>query len=413
MTMSLNGGPTVTGRTFLSGSYAITSPQSLVTSFIVRDVRTSGDDGRVFATLGAKSETVDYVVAGIAPVTVFDRGILCNGWGVPGHPFTYREDGKRVTTKGVWSRAAIRMEYGDLEIVLTDSTKYWSTLVDASVGRHAVMGVRRKDRAPMPWTAFSETVSMVQAFIGWLGCCSSPVYHVKGYTGRRLSYCAYNLAPNPTKPRGDEYSWMPIDESLPTQDLFNSFSSKWKENVEKRSTFHSALEMLRSRSKGSQSERPAFLYLRDVFQAIAILAGLLSDEGKKRSSRVERVRHAIRRAGVDNRLPLWNHKHVEVMKKHDELWLKGRGENARLDEDSYKKMEMSRPLANVTNWLLHMDETVNAGRLLSLPREVQKYLLDVAVWLADLLVLEFIGYKGPKLNRFDDPPSPKALSRIN
>lgn len=60
---------------------------------------------------------------------------------------------------------------------------------------------------------------------------------------------------------------------------------------------------------------------------------------------------------------------------------------------------MSRPLANVENWLLHLDEPSNAERLLDLGTPVQQYMLEVSVWLADLMLMRMVDYNGWYFNR--------------
>ena len=37
--------------------------------------------------------------------------------------------------------------------------------------------------------------------------------------------------------------------------------------------------------------------------------------------------------------------------------------------------------------------------LLSLPTPIQHYLVEVSIWLADLMLLKVVGYQGPYLNR--------------
>ena len=71
-----------------------------------------------------------------------------------------------------------------------------------------------------------------------------------------------------------------------------------------------------------------------------------------------------------------------VVQNHPELW---RGvKRGEILED--EKGTLSRPIANVENWLLHIDDPRNAGMLLGLPVSVQQYLVEASTWLADLMV---------------------------
>ena len=125
------------------------------------------------------------------------------------------------------------------------------------------------------------------------------------------------------------------------------------------------------------------------------------------------MRHATDRIDIPNKQPLWHQEGVGVVKKHRELWFEGQGEIAGLDNDSCRNMEMSKQLSKITNRLLHMDERANADRLPSLPGGVQNYLLDIAVWLADLLDLAAAGLNflsqhkvpTPRTGIFGPPPS--------
>ena len=60
---------------------------------------------------------------------------------------------------------------------------------------------------------------------------------------------------------------------------------------------------------------------------------------------------------------------------------------------------MSRPLANIDNWLLHLDDPLNAERLLGLRSHVQQYMVEVSIWLADLMLMKAVNYSGWYRNR--------------
>ena len=104
----------------------------------------------------------------------------------------------------------------------------------------------------------------------------------------------------------------------------------------------------------------------------------------------------LRKIGVDDKLPLAEHKDWDyVVQNHPELWW-GVNKGEILEDE---KGTLSRPLANVENWLLHIDDPTNARMLLSLPRSVQQYLVEVSTWLADLMALRVVDYRGCYFNR--------------
>ena len=108
--------------------------------------------------------------------------------------------------------------------------------------------------------------------------------------------------------------------------------------------------------------------------------------------------HCIKQVGVENELPSLETKDRDyLIQKHPELWW---AENqSRVLEDDRAKGTLHRPLANVENWLLHIGDPKNAKMLLSLPKWLQQYLLDVSIWLADLMLLKVVGYGGFYFNR--------------
>lgn len=57
------------------------------------------------------------------------------------------------------------------------------------------------------------------------------------------------------------------------------------------------------------------------------------------------------------------------------------------------------PLDNLQNWLLHLDNPQNASRLLGLSGTTQRYFVEVAAWLADLMLMKVVVYEGTYLNR--------------
>ena len=97
---------------------------------------------------------------------------------------------------------------------------------------------------------------------------------------------------------------------------------------------------------------------------------------------------------MEDELPLKDYRD-NIARQHPELWLNNK-KTKNLDD---KIGTMSHSLANVQNWLLHMEDPENAKILLSLPRAVQQYFVEVAIWLSDLMILKSIGYRGCYFNR--------------
>ena len=167
----------------------------------------------------------------------------------------------------------------------------------------------------------------------------------------------------------------------------------WEKNEQEMGTLHIALQMLRSREKGSPLDKPSISYLRDTFTACAILERMLT--GK--SGRESQISRCLKVVGVENKLPSLDKKEFDhVLQTHPQLWWGG--EKKQVIED--KKGTLSYPLANMTNWILHIDDPDTARGLLTLPIAVQTYLLDVSMWLADLMMLKVIGYGNAYYNRF-------------
>ena len=114
---------------------------------------------------------------------------------------------------------------------------------------------------------------------------------------------------------------------------------------------------------------PSLLYLRDIFSACGILAAILAGADPHRS-RIDTILKCLDEIGVGRKLPLQDWRDG-IAQNHPKLWLAGDINNKQVKEDERKKGTLSRPLANVTNWVLHIDDPTNAKELLSLPRHVQ------------------------------------------
>ena len=104
----------------------------------------------------------------------------------------------------------------------------------------------------------------------------------------------------------------------------------------------------------------------------------------------------LRKISVDDKLPLADREDWDyIVQNHPALW---RAKKSRKILEN-EKGTLSRPLANVENWLLHIDDPTNARMLLSLSRPVQQYLVEVSAWLADLMAMRVVGYRGCYFNR--------------
>ena len=266
----------------------------------------------------------------------------------------------------------------------------------------AIVGVRRADRSALGWDELYRSASLLSDFLGWINHCASPVFHIKGYRKGKLAYKAFNLCAHPTVQR-DAFSWLP--EFGPkdgsgtladlVQGLLDGFATAWGRNVDDKGVSHIALDMLRSRSKGSPHYSAATGYLRDTFGACSILIGMLIGQCGSRNRR-DVIWSCLNEIGVHDELPLERRDDREyLVQNHPELWWgKKRGE---ILEDETGKL--SRALANVENWVLHIDDPRNTRMLLGLPVSIQQYFVQVSTWLADLMVLKVVGYRGWYFNR--------------
>ena len=274
----------------------------------------------------------------------------------------------------------------------------------------SIVGVRRKGGGDLPWKDLNDVTYLLSNFLGWLNHCVAPVFHVKAYRKGRLVYRGYDLYPHPTVQR-DLFSWFPrygIKDSDGNeadrdayadliQELLDGFATTWEENRVNKGTFHIALQLLRAGTKGGPGSRSSITYLRDTFMACAILERMLTGKSDKsgRQAQMERCRKAI---GVQDKLPDLKRKELElVTRKHPELWWAEK--QKRILEAEQKQATMSRPLANLQNWLLHLDDPENSKKLLGIGSQTQQYLVEVSIWLADLMLLKVVGYSGWYFNR--------------
>ena len=350
---------------------------------------------------------VDSVVFGI--VSSYPLPEVGNGFARSSRPFTYTNAPDHLKTS---STEALRLRHGDLEVTVVGTSNYWRRLVeDRTLNHKSIVGVRRADGDVLSGEELNDFKQLFSNFLGWLNHCAAPVFHIKGYRKGRLVYRFYDLHPHPTVQR-DAYSWFPTYVDRETdgqpirrefyadllQDLLNGFAKVWDENRTNKGTFHIALQLLRGGDRGGPRSRPAVGYLRDAFTASAILERMLTGKSSKKGRRVQiaRCREVV---GVADKLPGLDKKDLDfAVRKHPELWNAGKSDQ--VAENEREQATMSRPLANVQNWLLHLDEPSNAERLLGLGASVQQYMIQVAIWLADLLLMKVVGYNGWYFDRF-------------
>ena len=182
----------------------------------------------------------------------------------------------------------------------------------------------------------------------------------------------------------------------------------WEKNEQEMGTLHIALQMLRSREKGSPLGKPSISYLRDTFTACAILEGILTGKSGE-SGRASQISRCLKMVGEKDKLPLLDKKEFDhVLQTHPQLWWSEKKKQVMED----KRGTLSYPLANMTNWMLHIDDPDTARRLLTLPIAVQTYLLDVSMWLADLMMLKVIGYGSAYYNRFTRENGGRSVGEV-
>ena len=347
-----------------------------------------------------QSPEIDAVVFGI----VSSEHLGASGWARPGLPFSYlegRPPGRRNNV--TWSSSAQRIVHGDFHITLVPASGYWKQLVDERSLRHEmVCGIRKDDGSAIEWDSVNELTSLLSRFIGWVNHCVSPIYHLKAYRKGRLVYRGYDLYPHPTVQR-DRSPWLGIPSAGRDRDTvqhaFDSFSDIWNKNTDQGGVFHLALQMLRSKERGSfPRSRPSLLYLRDTFSAVAILTSMLVGSNPARG-RHDTMVQCVKLLNIPDQLPIDDTRN-RLKEKFSDLWRSmDRGSSpGAIQEGERAKGTLCRPMANVGNWLLHLDDLANAKRLLSLD-DYQAYFVEVSIWLADLMLMKVVGYRGVYFNR--------------
>ena len=349
---------------------------------------------------------IDAAVFGVVSSSPLAQGACSQGWTRPGFPFSHSTS-LPDANKNLGSSHALRLEHAGLEILFSGSSNYWRALVDQATLQHdSIVGVRRMDRGVIPWEELGNTVDFLESFIGWINHCSAPVFHLKGYRRNRLVYRGYQLHAKATIQR-DPFSWLPMFRSnempqggdlyIDVQELFDLFVRRWEENERKRGIFHTALGLLSSNQKGSPKAAPPLGYLRDTFTACAILESILTGNAKKaKGGRATQIAGCLKKVGIKDRLPFLSYDEFErIVRSHPQLWW-GTKSGKVLDD---KKGTLSFALANLQNWVIHLEDPKNTQRLFDLSQDVRRYLLEVSIWLADLMALKAIGYRGEYQNR--------------
>ena len=343
---------------------------------------------------------IDSVVLGL----VSTETLGSSGWARPGLPFSYTEgEPPEARANMTWSGGATRMEHAGLQLTFVATSNYWKCFVDEQSLRHdTVCGVRKVDGSAIDWDSVNEIVQLLSNFLGWVNHCVSPIFHVKAYRKGRLVYRGYDLYPHPTVQR-DQFSWLPRRGGIAQRDTvqrsFSAFAVAWKQCEEENGTFHLALQLLRSKERGSSPRSPpSLLYLRDTFGAVAILTSMLAGSDPHRG-RVDTMVQCVKLLGVSDRLPT-DGVRERLKKEFAYLWRSAdsRGKPGKVQEKEREHGTLCRPVANVGNWLLHLEDTDNAHRLLSLG-DFQGYFVEVSTWIADLTLMKVVGHQGTYFNR--------------
>ena len=348
---------------------------------------------------------IDAAVFGIVSSRPLGIG---NGFASPSRPFTYTRNPDRLKRR---TTEALRLRYRDLEVTVVGTSGYWRKLVDTRTLYHkSIVGVRRVSGGDLPWQDLNEFTYLLSNFLGWLNHCAAPVFHLKAYRKGRLVYRGYDLYPHPTVQR-DSFSWFPefgvkdgdgeeADGGIYAdlmQGLLANFATVWDENVTKEGAFHVALQLLRSGTKGGPRSRPSITYLRDTFTACAILEHILTGKGAENGRR-PRIARCLKEIGVEDRLPGLDRKGLEfAMRECADLWRAPEG--GAIVEADREQATMSLPLASIQNWLLHIEDPKNSRMLLGLGNPVQHYMVELSIWLADLMLMRVVGYNGWYFNR--------------
>ena len=343
------------------------------------------------------SPEIDSVVFGI----VSSDFLGSSGMARPGFPFSYVEgDGPEPRSGVTWSTPAFRIMHDGFEMTFVKTSGYWKSLVDEqSLQHNMIVGIRKLGDSIIDWQHVDELTYLLRNFLGWVNHCVSPAFHIKAYRKGRLVYRGYDLSPHPTVQR-DRNSWLPLEQGemhrSAVEHTFAAFSDVWKRNSDEKGSFHFALQFLRSKERGvSPWSNPSVLYLPDTFGAIGILTSILVEEADPNQARYRTMVQCVEELKILDKLP-YDGVRNELKANHPNLWWKR--EHKCVQDDERRDGTLCRPVANLTNWLLHLDDPTNAERLNSL-RAYQRYFVEVSIWLADLMLMKVVGHKGDYFNR--------------
>lgn len=346
---------------------------------------------------GELNPEIDSAVCAIVNSRPLGHGSCSVGWSHSGFPFHQAGKG----SKRAISTLTFRLVYEHVELCFCGTSQYWKKMIDNQQIEHdLIVGIRRQDRATLNWNELNSATYFLEHFLGSLNHSSSSIFHVKAYRKNHLVYRGYKIHPVITSSR-DTFSWLPAHADSrkkhceTIQLLFNSFIKRWKENYKSRGTFHIALQMLRNPQKGIAGEPSNIGYLRDTYSSCAILQSMISNNTGQ-GGREARIKSCLKYLGLRDKLPI--HAHFDPMQIVDlcpHLWW---GEtNNRVQVNNIGNL--STPLKNIQNWMLHIDNPDDAKLLLEIPNEIQNYFLEVSTWLADLMFLKVLGYNGEYNNR--------------
>ena len=140
------------------------------------------------------------------------------------------------------------------------------------------------------------------------------------------------------------------------------------------------------------SRGTSLLYMRDAFTACCILSGGVEDRKKG----VERVLQKIK---IPDTVPGGKRAVDELAEKCPWLWSKTKSDGSQIVQEDLKGRKLSRPLGNMMNWMVHIDDPKNAKKMDDTPWKVKRHLKEVTIWLSDLMLLHSAGYNGYYFNR--------------
>ena len=310
----------------------------------------------------------------------------------PGLPFTMTCD-LDVERRGTWTSDVLRLLWRDAEIVITDSNRYWRRFFASELSHGArVMGIRKRGGGVLPWQDIDEVLSIMEKFLGWIGRCEVTMPHVRGYRARRVVYKGWRVRTHVTAAGG---SWLPLfnypdnGTMIDVQGLFDGFVRVYMDNVERKGSLHLALQYLRSKERPLGRDEASIMYLDHAVRACFLLLRETQCASNTRAND-EKFRRCCETLHIEDVLPGWDDD-ADAPKELDWLW--------EWPKRQAKPGCLSRALANLRNKVVHIDEPKNARLVMKLPATVQRYLTEVVLWLAELMVLKLVGYGGAYYNR--------------